>query len=304
MIIMLKLVFLGTSAAMPTTKRGLTCICLVRDNEILMFDAGEAAQISYLKAGLPWNKKMKIFVTHLHGDHCVGILGLLQSMNMQSRTEPVEIFGPEGIDEFIAENIKMLNFGLSFPVIITPIQNGKVAEENEYTIFACNAQHGIPAFSFIYQEKERMGKFFPEKAKEYGIPEGRDWNELLKGNPIEIDGKKILPEDVTGEKRVGKKIGISGDTRPTEELTKFFENCDYLVFECTFSDDLKERAVETNHSTAKEAGELAKNANVGELVLTHFSARYNDENVLLDEAKKIHETTIAAKDLMEIEIQK
>ena len=254
---MLKLVFLGTSAAMPTVKRALTCICLVRDNEILMFDAGEGAQISYLKMGLPWNKKMKIFVTHLHGDHCVGILGLLQTMNMQSRTEPVEIFGPEGIDEFIAANIKILNF-----------------------------------------------RFFPDKAKELGIPEGRDWHELQNGNSIEINGKKILPEDVTGEKRAGKNIGVSGDTRPTEELTKFFDNCDYLIFDCTFSDELKERARETNHSTAKEAGELAKNANVGKLILTHFSARYKDEDVLLDEAKKIHESTIAAKDLMEIEIQR
>ena len=110
-MLMLKLVFLGTSAAMPTTKRGLTCICLIKDNEILMFDAGEGAQVAYVKAGLPWNKKMKIFVTHLHGDHCVGILGLLQTMNMQNRTEVVEIFGPDGIDEFIAANLKILNFG-------------------------------------------------------------------------------------------------------------------------------------------------------------------------------------------------
>ena len=110
MIKMFKLVFLGTSAAMPTTERALTCICLVRDNEILMFDAGEGAQISYMKTKLPWNKKMKIFVTHMHGDHCVGILGLLQTMSLQNRTESVEIFGPEGIDEFIATNIKILKF--------------------------------------------------------------------------------------------------------------------------------------------------------------------------------------------------
>jgi len=127
-MLMLKLVFLGTSAAMPTIKRALTCICLVKDNEILMFDAGEGAQVAYVKAGLPWNKKMKIFVTHLHGDHCVGILGLLQTMNMQNRTEVVEIFGPDGIDEFIAANLKILNFGLSFPVIITPIQNDEIAD--------------------------------------------------------------------------------------------------------------------------------------------------------------------------------
>ena len=301
---MLKLVFLGTSAAMPTTTRGLSCICLVRDNEILMFDAGEGAQISYLKAGLPWNKRMKIFVTHLHGDHCVGILGLLQTMNMQNRTEVVEIFGPEGIDEFIAANIKILNFGLSFPVIITPIQDEKVVEENEYTVFACDAIHGIPAFSFRYQEKERSGKFFPEKAKALGIPEGKAWHALQNGNSVEIDGKNIRPEDVTGEKRAGKNIGISGDTRPTKELTEFFKNCHYLSFDCTFSHEQKQRALETNHSTAEEAAELAKNANVENLILTHFSTRYKDEGVLLNEAKKIHESTIAAKDLMEIEIHR
>ena len=138
-MLMLKLVFLGTSAAMHTTKRGLTGICLVKDNELLMFDAGEGAQIAYVKAGLPWNKKMKIFVTHLHGDHCVGILGLLQTMNMQNRTEIVEIFGPDGIDEFIAANLKILNFGLSFPVIITPIQNDEIVNEDEYTVVVCNA---------------------------------------------------------------------------------------------------------------------------------------------------------------------
>ena len=299
---MLKMVFLGTSAAKPTTVRALTCICLVKDNEILMFDAGEGAQVSFLKAGLPWNKKMKIFVTHLHGDHCLGILGLLQTMNMQKRTEPVEIFGPEGIDEFIAINIKMLNFGLSFPVIISPIQSEQVTEEDEYAILACSAEHAIPAFAYRYQEKERPGKFFPEKAKALGIPEGKAWHELQSGNSIEINGKKIISTDVTGERRLGKNIGISGDTRPTQKLTEFFKDCDFLSFDCTFSHELKQRALETNHSTAKEAAELAKNANVGKLILTHFSARYKDEDLLLDEAKQIHESTIAAKDLMEIEI--
>ena len=113
----MKLVFLGTSAAQPTENRGLSCICLEREGEILMFDAGEAAQISFMKSGLGWNKKMKLFVTHMHGDHCVGILGLLQTMSMQSRTETLEIFGPSGIEEFIGANIKVLNFGLSFPVL-------------------------------------------------------------------------------------------------------------------------------------------------------------------------------------------
>ena len=300
----MKLVFLGTSGAMPTTDRGLTCICLVKDNEILMFDAGEGAQISYLKSGLPWNKKMKIFVTHLHGDHCIGILGLLQTMNLQNRTESVEIFGPDGIDEFIAANIKILNFGLSFPVLISRVNEGLIVDEKDYSVFANDASHGIPAYSFRFEEKERPGEFFPENAKALEIPEGKLWRELQMGNSIEIDGKEILSSQVTGKRRPGRKIGVSGDTRPTDELVEFFRNCDYLSFDSTFADELKEKAVEANHSTAKEAAELAEKANVSTLILTHFSARYNDESVLLEEAKKIHDNTIAAKDLLEVNILK
>jgi len=298
----MKLVFLGTSGAMPTIQRGLSCTCLVKDNEVLMFDAGEGAQISYLKSGLPWNKKMKIFVTHLHGDHCIGILGLLQSMNLQNRTEPLEIFGPEGIDEFIAANIKILNFGLSFPVLITKINEGMLVDEKNYSIFASDAKHGIPAFSFRFDEKDKPGEFFPEKAKALGIPEGKLWHELQIGNSVEIDGKKTVPSQVTGEKRSGRKIGISGDTRPTDKLVEFFKNCDYLSFDSTFDDELKKKAVEANHSTANEAAELAEKANVSTLILTHFSARYNDESVLLKEAKEIHNNTITAKDLLEVNI--
>ena len=300
----MKLVFLGTSGAMPTTDRGLTCICLVKDNEILMFDAGEGAQISYLKSGLPWNKKMKIFVTHLHGDHCIGILGLLQTMNLQNRTESVEIFGPDGIDEFIAANIKILNFGLSFPVLISRVNEGLIVDEKDYSVFANDANHGIPAFSFRFDEKDRPGEFFPENAKALEIPEGKLWRELQMGNSIEIDGKEIFSSQVTGKRRPGRKIGVSGDTRPTDELVEFFKNCDYLSFDSTFADELKDKAVEANHSTAKEAAELAEKANVSTLILTHFSARYNDESVLLEEAKKIHDNTIAAKDLLEVNILK
>ena len=300
----MKLVFLGTSGAMPTIERGLTCICLVNDNEILMFDAGEGAQISYLKSGLPWNKKMKIFVTHLHGDHCIGILGLLQTMNLQNRTESVEIFGPDGIDEFIAANIKILNFGLSFPVLISRVNEGLIVDEKDYSVFANDASHGIPAFSFRFDEKERPGEFFPENAKALEIPEGKLWRELQMGNSIEIDGKEILSSQVTGKRRPGRKIGVSGDTRPPDELVEFFRNCDYLSFDSTFADELKEKAVEANHSTAKEAAELAEKANVSTLILTHFSARYNDESILLEEAKQTHDNTIAAKDLLEVNILK
>ena len=299
----MKLVFLGTSGAQPTVDRGLTCICLEKEAEILMFDAGEGAQLSYLKSGLGWNKKMKIFVTHLHGDHCVGILGLLQTMTMQNRTEPLEIYGPEGIEEFIAANIKVLNFGLSFPVMITSIEEEKVVDEKTYSVFSCKADHSVPAYSYLFEEKDKPGRFNTEKAKQLGIPEGKLWNQLQNGHEIKVGDKTVKPSEVLGEKRPGKKIGISGDTRPTKELEEFFKNCNYLSFDSTFLDELKDKAIETHHSTAKEAATLAKNANVENLILTHFSARYKDESVLVDEAKTIHGSVIGAKDLLEIEIK-
>jgi ribonuclease Z len=299
----MRLIFLGTSAAQPTSERALTCICLEKDGEVLMFDAGEGAQISYLKCGLGWNKKMKIFVTHLHGDHCIGILGLLQTMTLQNRIEPVEIYGPEGIEEFIASNIKLLNFGLSFPVIISTVSEGLVVEDKTYFIHACEAEHFIPAFSYLFQEKDKPGKFYPEKAKALDIPEGELWHNLQMDHEIRVGNKTIRPSDVMDEKRRGKKIGISGDTRPTKKLEDFFKNCNYLSFDSTFSNELKEKAIETCHSTAKEAAMLAKNSNVENLILTHFSARYKNEGELLAEAKTIHDSVIAAKDLLEIEIK-
>jgi ribonuclease Z len=299
----MKLVFLGTSAAQPTAERGMTCICLVLDREILMFDAGEGAQIAFSKSKLGWNKKLKIFVTHLHGDHCVGILGLLQTMSLQNRTESVDIYGPTGIEEFIAANLKILNFGLTFPVRITRIKEGLVFDDSAYSIHVCEAEHSIPAYSYLFTEKDRPGKFYPQKAKELGIPEGKLWHELQNDIEVMVGEKTIKPSDVMGEKRKGKKIGISGDTRPTQKLEEFFKDCNYMTFDSTYSDTLRDKAKENFHSTATEAAELAKKANVANLILTHFSARYEDAEELVNEAKTIHGSVIAAKDLLEINIK-
>ncbi|MDE1812116.1 MAG: ribonuclease Z [Thaumarchaeota archaeon] len=299
----MKLVFLGTSAAQPTAERGMTCICLVLDREILMFDAGEGAQIAFSKAKLGWNKKMKIFVTHLHGDHCVGILGLLQTMSLQNRTESVDIYGPTGIEEFIAANLKILNFGLTFPVRITRIKEGLVFDDSGFSVHVCEAEHSIPAYSYLFTEKDRPGKFYPEKAKELGIPEGKLWHDLQSGNEVKVGDKLVRPSDVTGEKRHGIKIGISGDTRPTAKLVEFFKGCNYMTFDSTYSDALQDKAKENFHSTSKEAAELAKKAGVLNLILTHFSARYEDVQELVNEAKTIHDSVTAAKDLLEIDIK-
>jgi ribonuclease Z len=299
----MKLVFLGTSAAQPTAERGMTCICLVLDREILMFDAGEGAQIAFQKAKLGWNKKIKIFVTHLHGDHCVGILGLLQTMSLQNRTESVDIYGPTGIEEFIAANLKILNFGLTFPVRITRIKEGLVFDDSGYSVHVCEAEHSIPAYSYLFAEKDKPGKFYPDKAKSLGIPEGKLWHELQSDKEVTVDGRLVRPSDVMGEKRQGIKIGISGDTRPTAKLAEFFKGCNYMTFDSTYSDTLQDKAKDNYHSTAKEAAELAKKAGVLNLILTHFSARYEDVAELVSEAKTIHGSVTAARDLLEIDLK-
>jgi len=223
-------------------------------------------------------------------------------MTLQKRAEAIEIYGPEGIEEFIAANTKIMNFGLSFPVLITPINEGLVVSEEKYEIHACEAEHSITTFSYLFKEKEKPGTFYPEKASALGVPKGKLWHKLQQGEEITIENKSIKPSQVMGPNISGKKIGVSGDTRPTKKLEKFFRNCDYLIFDSTFSDELREKAIQSCHSTAKEAAVFAKNADVKNLILTHFSARYKDEKVLLNEAKAIHNSVTAANDQLKIDV--
>ena len=267
-----------------------------------MFDAGEGAQMAYLKAGLGWNKKMKIFVTHMHGDHCLGIPGLLQTMSMRQRTSMIEIFGPAGIEEFIYANMKALGFGPPFPVLITAVEEGLIVDEPAYSVYAHDANHTVPAFSYKFTEKDKPGRFRPEAAGEMGVPKGRLWGMLQRGEVVTVDGREILPSQVMGERRRGRTVGVSGDTSPTEGLKEFFRGCDYLVFDSTFSHELRERARETGHSTSTEAATLARDAGVRNLILTHFSARYPNEAVLVKEARMIHDSVLAARDLGEVRL--
>ena len=310
----MKLVFLGTSAAHPTTQRGLSCTCIERDGEILMFDAGEATQIAFMRSGLRWNKKMRLFITHMHGDHCIGILGLLQTMSMQGRTLPLEIYGPPGIAEFVSANIRILGFGLSFSIMINPVHPGDVLDGDGYVMHTCRASHSVTALSYVLEEKDKPGRFDTAKAKNLGVPEGSLWGKLQRGQDVTVEinerkegmmtttKKVIKPEQILGSNRPGKKIGISGDTMPTPELEKFFTKCDYLIFDSTFLEGEKQKALETRHSTAAQAAGLAYRAGVKTLILTHFSARYKDDTGHLKEATKIHGSVIAARDLLEIEI--
>ena len=299
----LRVVFLGTSAATPTDARGLSSIAVARGNEILLFDAGEGMQRNFVRSSLRMNSKMKVFITHMHADHSLGILGLLQTLSLNGRTLPIDIYGEPRLAEFIKFSIKQIGFGLSFDINLHNIEaEGLLVRENDYEVTCCEADHHVIAYSFCLTELERPGVFNVKRAAQLGIPEGNLFKQLQSGKDIIIKGSIVRSTDVVGPRRPGRKIGISGDTRPTEKLCKFFENCDLLVFESTYGNELRHKAIENYHATATEAAMLARQSGVRKLVLTHFSTRYRQSNQLLAEARLIHEDVDEASDLKIIEL--
>jgi ribonuclease Z len=294
----MKIVFLGTSAAIPTQKRGLSSIVVKRAGELLIFDVGEGMQKNFLEAKLGINKKMKVFITHLHIDHCLGLLGFFQTMSLLGRTKKIDIYGESRLREFIDENFRIINIGLSFEITIHVIdKEGIIANEDDYQISCCRADHSVPAYSYCIKEHPRPGIFNIEKATELCIPKGDLYRRLQNGEDVIVGGKLIKSNEIVGSKRKGRKIGISGDTRPSLKLRNFFDSCDILIFESTYIQDYQKKAIETFHSTSAEAALLAKESNSGKLILTHFSSRYNDPTILLDEARTIHNDVDLAEDM-------
>lgn len=298
----IKITFLGTAGSVPTPNRNLSAIIIRRQNEQIMLDCGEGTQRQIIKAQTGFHKKLKILITHLHGDHVLGLPGLFQTMSLMDRKNKVEVYGPVGIKQFIDCSKEVLKFGLSFPVEIFEIKPGIICEESEYKIKAIKSSHTEESLSFGFFEKPRPGKFYPEKARDLGVPEGRLWSKLQKGNIVTISGKIIKPLDVTGPSRTGRKIIYTGDTRPVKNFNSFAAQADLLIHEATFDDSLIEKALNDGHSTPYQAAIEAKKAEVKKLVLTHISARYPKSEILLEQAKKIFKNTTIAYDFMELEI--
>lgn len=294
----MQLVFLGTSSGAPTVRRGLSSVVLVRAGELLLFDTGEGMQRNFIRAGLGMNRKMKIFITHMHADHCIGLLGLLQTMDLQGREKCVDIYGEPRVEEFLRENMRIINFRLTFDLTVRKIEkDGVIVRERDYQVSCCEALHSVPSLAYSVEEFDRPGIFNVMEAKRLGIPEGSLYNKLQHGEDITYQGKLIRASHIVGPARRGRKIGISGDTRPTDKLARFFRECDVLVFESTYSHDKLEKAIENGHSTAAEAAMIAKESKVNKLILTHFSARYDDTSQLVNEAQLIHDNVEAAEDL-------
>jgi len=300
----LHVVFLGTAGSIPTPERSLPAIAIRRKDELILFDCGEGVQRQMIKAGVGFHRKTKVFVTHMHGDHVLGLPGLFQTMSLLERERKLEVYGPEGIGAFVEAIKQTVQFSLTFPIEVFEVKEaGMVCEEKEYKVHSAWADHGIPSLAYALIEKPRPGEFHPEKAKSLGVPEGPLWSKLQHGSSVKLpNGRVVKSDEVTGPFRMGRKIVYTGDTKPTKNLAKFAEDADLLIHDATFDDELLERAQEDGHSTPSQAAETAKKAKAKWLILTHISARYRDPSLLLEQAKKIFPHVDVAEDFMKIDL--
>lgn len=298
----LQVTFLGTSSAAPTKARGLPAIAIRREGQVVLMDCGEGAQTSFVRYGVGLNKEMVILITHLHGDHVNGLVGLLQTMSMSQRVRSLTVVAPDELSGWLKVTMDVLHISLTFDVAFVPVKSGIVLKGSDYRIRAARADHSVSAWSYVFEELPRPGVFDRAKAEALGIPEGGKWSILQHGRSVTVKGKKFHPSQVLGSARLGRRIGYSGDTRPSKRLVEFFSGVDLLIFDSTFAPKDADKAVERKHSTSQEAARVAREAGAKRLALTHFSARYRRTDALLREARKVFGNTIAASDGMTLDV--
>jgi ribonuclease Z len=300
----LSLVLLGTSASRPTVERNVSSIALVREGETLLFDCGEGTQRQMMRYGVSFSLS-DIFFTHFHADHVIGVIGLMRTMALQGRTEPLRLWGPKGAGRHLKRAEQFGVDRLTFPVEIRELDGGERLARKEYAILPFEVDHGPgPAFGYAVVEDDRKGRFDPDRARVLGIPEGPLWGRIHRGESVTLDdGRVVEASELVGPRRAGRTVVITGDTRPCEGTEGAARNADLLVHEATFGDEEAERAVETGHSTAREAGALARRAGCQRLLLTHFSARYSrDATDLETQARAEFPDVTIGRDGMTIDV--
>jgi ribonuclease Z len=297
-----RLIFLGTGGSLPTPKRNVSAIAVQVGSEILLFDCGEGTQRQFMLSSASFMKVTNVFISHLHGDHFLGLPAMIQSMSFSGRTRPLYVHGPEGMEDAMRSMLKLGYFTPGFHVLTRELEDEEEVQFPGFKVMAVEADHTVPAFAYVLQEEPRPGKFNLERAKELGIPEGPLFSRLQGGESVQVAGKVITPDMVLGPKRRGRKVLISGDTRPSKTIIEEGMDADLLVHEATLDSSLKEEAATYGHSTAVEAAEVAKSAHARLLCLYHFSNRYEDATILLNEAKAIFPNTILAEDLASLQL--
>lgn len=281
---------------MPTPRRSLPCTVVRYGRDILMFDCGEGTQRQYLQSGLKLNRPLMLFVSHLHGDHILGIPGLLQTFSLLGRDTELEIYGPAGIRAFLRALIRTVKFHLDFRVSVSEVGQGRILDRSEYRIRAAWSNHTVPCLAYAFEEKERPGKFHPELAAQLGLRVGPDFKKLQIGKSIRIEGRLITPSQVMEPSHPGVKIVFSGDTYYSKRIVTLAREADILVHECTFDNSLQDKARDDKHSTPEIAARVAKEAKVRSLILNHVTQRYPDPTILAEQALAKFSETLVAED--------
>ena len=299
---MIRVTFLGTAAARPTVRRNVSAIALQREGGSFLLDCGEGTQRQMMRYGTGFAVR-DIFVTHLHADHFLGITGLLRTMALQDRTDPLRIFGPSGSRGTLQRAVSLGVDRVPFPLEIDELNAGSRVEYDEYDVVAFPADHRMSALGYAFVEHERLGRFDVERARALGVPEGELFGKLHMGEAVEVDGRRVEPADIVGPPRPGRVVVYTGDTRPSEATIEIAKGASLLVHEATFGNEQADRAGLTYHSTARGAAALASEAGVRRLYLTHISARYSDDPSELEgEAREAFPGAVIARDGLSVEI--
>ncbi len=290
---MIKVTFLGTSGSAPTIERNLPSVALEYNGDVFLFDCGEGTQRQVLKYSVNLSKTKAIFLSHMHGDHSIGVAGVVRTLALNRRSAPLQIFVPKGEEKAIKPLLEFDKAVMSYDILIKPITAGTIYDGHGFKITAFKLSHSVRAYGFVFKEDDKL-HFIKDKAKEAGL-KGPMFSKLVKSGRITIDGKKIRLKDMT-TKEPGKTVVYSTDTRPSKEIITASKGADLLIYESTYANSEGKLAIERKHSTAEEGAELAKKAKVKKLVLTHISTRYKNASILLNEARKKFTNVELAKD--------
>jgi ribonuclease Z len=297
----LDLVFLGTSASAPTARRAPTALLVRRGGDRLLFDCAEGTQRQLMRSSFGLPDLEQVFLTHYHADHTLGLPGMLKTFALRGRELPLTVYGPPGLRELFA-GLRRTYGRLTYEVDPVEVRPGEAVERDGYRVLVFPVHHGVSSVGYALAEPDRPGEFDAAAADAIGVPFGPERGALQRGESVTLDeGLVVTPDEVMGPARSGRRIVITGDTAPVETVRVLAEDADVLVHEATFSEDERERAAETLHSTARQAGEVAAAARVRLLAITHFSPRYFGPE-LLEEAQAVHPATVAPRDFDVIEV--
>jgi len=297
----LDVVFLGTSASVPTAQRAPTALVVRRGGDRLLFDCGEGTQRQLLRSSVGLVELREVFVSHFHADHYLGLPGMLKTFALRGRDLPLTVYGPPGLTDLFA-SLRRIFGRLTYPLDLVELEPGDVLEREGYNLVTFPVAHGVQALGYALVEHPRPGRFDVETADGLGVPPGPERGLLQAGESIELpDGRTITPDEVLGPPRPGRRVVLAGDTAPSPTVREAARGAEVLVHEATFLDDERDRARETAHSTALEAAELAREAEVALLALTHLSNRYFGPEVAR-EARTIFPETVVPKDFDVIDV--